>query len=80
MDFFLLRQIQSSLLHSGRDHMLAKLREQYWPIHAPSAITKIISNCVTRHMSKVEEQKMASLSKDHSRSFEVKVKMSGLEV
>ena len=46
--------------------MLAKLREQCWLIHAPSAIRKIISKCVTcrRHMSKVEEQKIASLPKD----------------
>ena len=56
VSFFILRQIHSSLLHSGRIHMLrvAKLREQYWLIHAPSAITKIRSECFQsrRHMSK----------------------------
>ena len=59
----ILRQIHSSLLHSGRNPMLANLREQFWLIHAPSAIRKIISKFVTcrRYMSKVEEQKMASL-------------------
>ena len=58
--------MHSSLLHSGRNRLLAKLREQYWLIHALSAIRKIISKCVScrRHMSKIQEQKMASLPKD----------------
>eukprot|EP00105_Crassostrea_gigas_P034805 XP_019918953.1 PREDICTED: uncharacterized protein LOC105318561 [Crassostrea gigas] len=62
----ILRQIHQELMHSGRNHMLAKLREKYWIIHAPSAIRKLISRCVTcrRFKSKVEEQKMDNLPKD----------------
>ncbi|XP_062600652.1 uncharacterized protein LOC134262294 [Saccostrea cucullata] len=62
----ILNQIHQDLLHSGRNQMLAKLRERYWLIHAPSAIRKVISKCVTcrRQRSKVGEQKMASLPKD----------------
>lgn len=43
----ILRQIHQELMHSGRKHMLAKLRENYWISHAPSAIRKLISKCVT---------------------------------
>ncbi|XP_062616110.1 uncharacterized protein LOC134277820 [Saccostrea cucullata] len=43
----ILKQIHQDLLHSGKNHMLAKLRERYWLIHAPSAIRKVISKCVT---------------------------------
>ncbi|XP_061163684.1 uncharacterized protein LOC133172867 [Saccostrea echinata] len=62
----IIRQIHQDLLHSGRNHMLSKLREKYWLIHAPSAIRKVISKCVTcrRQRSKVGEQKMGSLPKD----------------
>lgn len=62
----ILRQIHQELMHSSRNHMLARLREKYWIIHAPSAIRKLISRCVTcrRLKSKVEEQKMANLPKD----------------
>ncbi|XP_065939453.1 uncharacterized protein [Magallana gigas] len=62
----ILRQIHQELMHSGRNHMLAKLREKYWIIHAPSAIRKLISRCVIcrRFKSKVEESKMANLPKD----------------
>ena len=62
----ILRQIHVELMHSGRNHMLARLREHYWLIHAQSAIRKVISKCVIcrRQRSKVGQQKMASLPTD----------------
>ncbi|VDI07765.1 Hypothetical predicted protein [Mytilus galloprovincialis] len=42
----ILRQIHMDLQHSGRNHLLAHLRETYWLINAPSAVRKLISKCV----------------------------------
>ncbi|XP_014673952.1 PREDICTED: uncharacterized protein LOC106814171 [Priapulus caudatus] len=62
----LLRQIHADLNHSGRNHMLAHLREKYWLINAPSAVRRVISKCVgcRRQRGPVGEQKMADLPQD----------------
>lgn len=62
----ILRQIHTNLKHSGRNHMLSRLRETYWLVNAPSAIRKLLSKCVVcrRQNTHVGEQKMANLPKD----------------
>lgn len=52
--------------HAGRNHMLSKLREKYWIIHANSAARKIISDCVVckRNRGKLVKQKMADLPEE----------------
>ena len=62
----ILRHIHVSLQHSGRNHLLACLRENYWLINAPSAVRKLISKCVVcrRLSAPVGEQKMANLPAD----------------
>ncbi|XP_062617169.1 uncharacterized protein LOC134278886 [Saccostrea cucullata] len=62
----ILRQIHEDLKHSGRNHMMAVLREKYWLVHAASAIRKLVSKCTIcrRQGSSVGEQKMASLPED----------------
>jgi len=53
-----LQEIHLKLKHSGRNHMLSKLREKFWLINAPSAIRQVIYKCIVyrRHKSKVGEQ------------------------
>lgn len=62
----ILQNIHHNLKHSGRNHMLSVLRQNYWLINAPSAIRSIISKCVVcrRQKSQVGEQKMSNLPKD----------------
>ena len=46
--------------------MMARLREKYWLVNAPSAIRRVISKCVVcrRQRARVGEQKMANLPED----------------
>jgi len=62
----ILRHIHQQLGHSGRNHMLSKLRKKYWIIKGNAAARKIISNCghCRRHGVKAGEQKMADLPKE----------------
>ncbi|CAC5413330.1 unnamed protein product [Mytilus coruscus] len=62
----ILRQIHIDLQHSGRNHLLARIRENYWLINVPSAVRKLISKCVVcrRLSAPVGEQKMAHLPPD----------------
>jgi len=62
----ILGQIHIDLKHGGRNHMLARLRETYWLVNAPSAIRKLLSKCIVcrRQSASVGEQKMANLPKD----------------
>jgi hypothetical protein len=62
----ILQQIHKNLLHSGRNHIISKLRETYWINNENSAARKVISDCVTcrRNRSKVSEQMMADLPED----------------
>ncbi|CAC5383158.1 unnamed protein product [Mytilus coruscus] len=64
----ILRHIHLELKHSGRNHMLSRLREKYWIVNAPTAIRKLISKCVVcrKQGSRVGEQKMANLPEDRS--------------
>ena len=66
VSLLILRQIHQDLKHSGRNHMMAVLRENYWLVHAASAIRKLVSKCTIcrRERSSVGEQKMASLPAD----------------
>jgi hypothetical protein len=62
----ILGQIHIDLTHGGRNHMLARLRETYWLVYAPSAIRKLLSTCIVcrRQSASVGEQKMSNLPKD----------------
>lgn len=61
-----LKHIHEQLGHCGRNHMLAKLRQQYWIPAANSLARKIRSECVfcKRLHSNLGEQKMADLPKE----------------
>ncbi|KAK0150375.1 hypothetical protein N1851_008532 [Merluccius polli] len=61
-----LKQIHAQLGHCGRNHMLAKLRQQYWIPAANSLARKIRSECVfcRRLHSNLGQQKMADLPKE----------------
>ena len=59
----ILRHIHQQLGHTGRNHMLHRLRQKYWIINANSAARKTITECMVcrRHRGKLGEQKMADL-------------------
>ena len=52
--------------HSGREHVLAYLRQRYWLIHGNSMVRKVLADCwdCKRRQGKVGEQKMADLPED----------------
>ncbi|XP_057209123.1 uncharacterized protein LOC130565962 [Triplophysa rosa] len=62
----ILRHIHQQLSHSGRNHMLSKLRKRYWIIKGNAAARKIIFSCghCRRFGVKTSEQKMADLPKE----------------
>ena len=62
----IVRHIHQQLGHSGRNHVLSKLREKYWVINANSAVRSCISHCVgcRRLRLPVSEQMMADLPLD----------------
>lgn len=62
----ILEQIHKDIGHLGRNSVLSRLREKYWIISAPSAVRKVISNCLPcrRLKPKVGSQKMADLPRD----------------
>lgn len=53
VSFLTLKQIHNSQITHGNNHGLAKLRRQYWLIHAQSNIMKIISKGVTVHVDAI---------------------------
>lgn len=61
----ILRDIHERVGHGGRGHMLSRLRQKYWILHANTAARKVISECMfcRRQRAKTGEQKMADLPK-----------------
>ncbi|KAM8861775.1 uncharacterized protein ACB058_008484 isoform 2-T2 [Synchiropus picturatus] len=61
-----LRHIHEATGHSGRNYILAKLRQKFWIPKACSAIQRIISECRTcrRLHARAGDQKMANLPED----------------
>ena len=59
----IIKHIHDHLGHSGRDHVLATLRQRFWVIGANSAVRNVIFHCVKcrRIRSPVSEQVMADL-------------------
>ena len=59
----IIQSVHATLAHAGRNHVLARLRENYWVIHANAAVRSMISKCVTcrKLRGPVSEQKMADL-------------------
>lgn len=41
-----IRHVHERLAHSGRNHVIATVREKYWVIAANSAVRRVISDCV----------------------------------
>jgi len=62
----ILHHIHQEIGHGGRNHVLARLRQQYWIPRANAAVRKVISECITcrRLHAKAGEQKMADLPED----------------
>ncbi len=62
----ILRHKHHQLSHSGRNHMLSKLRKRYWIIKRNTAARKIIFSCghCRRFGVKASEQKMVDLPKE----------------
>lgn len=62
----ILRSIHSDVGHSGRNHMLSKLREKYWIPKAQTAIRKILSQCTVCKCQRgtTGKQFMADLPRD----------------
>ncbi|KAL0151450.1 hypothetical protein M9458_053236 [Cirrhinus mrigala] len=62
----ILRDIHQRVGHSGRSHMLSKLKQRFWLPSANSSARKIIKSCVfcRRMQAKAGDQKMADLPKD----------------
>ena len=59
----ILKHIHEQLGHSGRNHVLSRLRRKYWITSANTATRKILSSCgfCRHHKGKLGEQKMADL-------------------
>jgi transposase InsO family protein len=62
----IIREIHERLGHSGRNHVLSSLREQYWVINSNSAVRSILFRCVKcRKIGRNTcKQKMADLPKE----------------
>ncbi|XP_070569421.1 uncharacterized protein [Ptychodera flava] len=62
----ILQETHKEVGHLGRNSMLAKLREKYWILQAPTAIRNLVTKCVIcrKYRAKVCEQKMSDLPKD----------------
>ena len=62
----IIRCVHERLVHAGRNHVLATLREKYWVITANSAVRSVIRHCVTcrKLREPVMQQMMADLPQD----------------
>lgn len=43
----IVRDEHKKLLHAGPQHLLASVREKYWPIRGRNLVRKIVKNCIT---------------------------------
>ena len=59
----IIEEIHRNIGHLGRNSVLARLREKYWVINAPTAVRKVLSRCfICRKIkSKPSFQQMADL-------------------
>ena len=62
----IIRHLHEQLGRTGRNHVIAALRERYWIVKVNAAVRRVLSKCVfcRRHHGKPSEQKMADLPKD----------------
>ena len=62
----ILRSVHEELGHSGRNHVLSKVRQKYWILRSHAAIRRTLSRCVTcrRQRGKTESQIMADLPRE----------------
>ncbi|XP_070541092.1 uncharacterized protein [Ptychodera flava] len=63
----ILQETHKDVGHLGRNSMLAKQREKYWILRAPTAIRNLVTVCAIcrKYRVKVCEQKMSDLPRDH---------------
>ncbi|XP_070549472.1 uncharacterized protein [Ptychodera flava] len=69
------------LQETTKNSMLAKLRENYWILRAPTAIRNFVNKCVIcrRYGAKVCEQKMSDLPKDRITPEELPFTRTGVD-
>ncbi|KAK3726853.1 hypothetical protein QZH41_001598 [Actinostola sp. cb2023] len=62
----IINEAHKTLGHTGRGHVLSRLRERYWIISANAAVRHVLSKCVIcrRSRGKPNQQKMADLPKE----------------
>lgn len=62
----ILREIHENLAHSGRNHVISKLRTKFWVPGANSAVRKILARCIAcrREHGVAGQQQMADLPRD----------------
>jgi hypothetical protein len=62
----IIRFVHEQLGHAGRNHVLSKVRENYWVINGNTAVRRVLGRCVTcrKQQSPMCEQQMADLPKD----------------
>ncbi|KAK3730096.1 hypothetical protein QZH41_003649 [Actinostola sp. cb2023] len=62
----IIKEAHKILGHTGRGHVLSRLRERYWIISANAAVRHVLSKCVIcrRSRGKPNQQKMADLPKE----------------
>ena len=68
----LCRYVHEKTAHSGRNYVLAELRQKYWIVGAASLVKRIIRTCVTcrRRDARPCQQKEADLPPDRVASYE----------
>jgi hypothetical protein len=78
----IVRHTHSSIGHLGREHVLAKIREQFWIPGARVLIRSILHHCVTcRKISATPiTQQMAPLPKDRTTAFEPPFCYTGMDL
>ena len=67
--------------HQGREHVLAELRERYWIVKGPSAVRKVLRDCLPcrRHHATPMTQKMAHLPEERTKSGEPPFTNTGVD-
>ena len=62
----IIRDAHVKVAHAGRNHVMSKVREQYWVISTNSSVRRVLRQCVTcrKLRDPIMDQKMADLPAD----------------